>query len=57
MQGESLEELARPERIAEIKTMAEAKARMPQKAAQNSPLAQVFSGTESDDTACMICHL
>lgn len=57
VQGESLEELARPERIAQIKAMAEAKAKMPPKAAQHSPLAKVFSGTESDDTACMICHL
>jgi 3'-phosphoadenosine 5'-phosphosulfate sulfotransferase (PAPS reductase)/FAD synthetase len=57
VQGESLEELSRPERIAEIKAMAEAKAKLPPKPAQNSPLAEVFSETGSNDTACMICHL
>jgi 3'-phosphoadenosine 5'-phosphosulfate sulfotransferase (PAPS reductase)/FAD synthetase len=57
VQGESLAELSRPERIAQIKAMAEAKAKVPQKAPQNSPLAQVFAAAETHDTSCIICHL
>jgi len=57
VQGESLAELARPERIAQIKAMAAAKAQMPAKQPQNSPLARVFTADATDETACMICHL
>ena len=57
VQGESLEELARPQRIAEIKAMADAKAKLPPKQPQNSPLTQVFDVEAGDETACMICHL
>ena len=57
VQGESLAELARPERIAAIKAMAAAKALLPVKALQNSPLALVFNEVEDEDTACMVCHL
>jgi 3'-phosphoadenosine 5'-phosphosulfate sulfotransferase (PAPS reductase)/FAD synthetase len=57
VQGESLEELAKPDRIAQIKAMAEARAKMASKRSQNSPLTQVFDADPRDETGCMICHL
>ena len=60
IQGESLEEISRPERIEEIKKQ-DAKRKI-QLAAKRKPrtLAEMFSGefTEGEDgIGCLICHL
>ena len=51
--GESLDELARPERLAQICSKAEA-ARNP-----NATLANIFASDEDgpDERACLICEL
>jgi len=60
IQGESLDDISRPERIEEIKKQ-DAKRKM-QLAAKRKPqtLAEMFSGEfteEEDSMGCLICHL
>jgi len=59
-QGESLEELGRPERVAEIERKHEESLKRAEKRLPNRPLAQVFAGAhdeEEDLGGCNICHL
>jgi 3'-phosphoadenosine 5'-phosphosulfate sulfotransferase (PAPS reductase)/FAD synthetase len=59
-EGESLEELANPERIAEIKTNHEKAMKKEKKAKPNRPLVEILAevlDAENDDVACNICHI
>ena len=59
-QNESLEELSRPERIAQIKEMYKKMLESEKKHPVNKPLHQVFEDmldTESDTRPCNICHI
>ena len=55
-QGESLEELSRPERVAEIKAQFAKKQEVKPKVA-NLPLKDVFADDDMGDQACLMCHL
>ncbi|HWW75354.1 MAG TPA: phosphoadenosine phosphosulfate reductase family protein, partial [Pyrinomonadaceae bacterium] len=58
-QGESLEELARPERVAEIKRKQEQAVKKKAKAHPGKKLYQIFNETledEDDTEPCTICH-
>jgi 3'-phosphoadenosine 5'-phosphosulfate sulfotransferase (PAPS reductase)/FAD synthetase len=60
VKGESLEELAQPERIAEIKANHEKALKRERKSRPNRPLVEVLAEVlddEDDGQACMICHL
>jgi len=54
VQGESLADLSKPERIAQIKEEYERRLRMAGKPKSDNSLKDVFS---SDPTGCLICHL
>lgn len=59
-EGESLEELANPERIAEIKVNHEKAMKREKKAKPNRPLVEILAevlDAENDDVACNICHI
>lgn len=59
-QGESLEELSQPERIAQIKANHEKAMKSERKARPNRPLVEVLADVlddEDDEQACTICHL
>lgn len=58
--SESLEELARPERVAEIKANHKKALEVEKKMRPNRPLAEVLADVldeEDDEAACLICHL
>jgi hypothetical protein len=58
VQGESLAELAKPERVAEIKREYDARVGRQAKHATGRSLADVFTGEEGDESpGCTICHL
>jgi len=60
MQDESLDELADPERVAEIKARHAAKLERESKRSRNKPLAEVLEDVlddEDDELGCLICHL
>jgi 3'-phosphoadenosine 5'-phosphosulfate sulfotransferase (PAPS reductase)/FAD synthetase len=59
VQGESLEELAKPERIAQIKEEYERRLARNRSVAPNSPLLTVLGNDVGPDetTGCLICHL
>ena len=54
VQGESLAELSKPERIAQIKQEFERRQQTTNKQKSDNPLKDVFS---DDPTGCLICHL
>jgi 3'-phosphoadenosine 5'-phosphosulfate sulfotransferase (PAPS reductase)/FAD synthetase len=59
-QGESLEELARPERVAEIKANHEKLIKIERKSRPNRPLVEILTDVlddEEDQQGCTICHL
>lgn len=59
-QGESLEELSRPERVAEIKANQERLVKLERKTRPNRPLVEVLTDVldeEEDEAGCLICHL
>lgn len=59
-QGESLEELSRPERVAEIKANHERLVKIERKSRPNRPLVEVLSDVlddEEDEAGCTICHV
>ncbi|MCD9187010.1 MAG: phosphoadenosine phosphosulfate reductase family protein [Pyrinomonadaceae bacterium] len=59
-EGESLEDLAHPSRIAEIKANHEKAMSREKRAKPNRPLVEVLAevlDAENDDTACNICHI
>lgn len=59
-QGESLEELSQPERIAQIKANHEKAMKSERKTRPNRPLVEVLADVlddEDDEQACTICHL
>lgn len=59
-QGESLEELSRPERVAEIKANQERLIKIERKSRPNRPLVEVLTDVlddEEDEAGCTICHL
>lgn len=59
-EGESLEDLADPDRIAQIKENHEKAMQREKKARPNRPLVEVLSEVlddENDDMACNICHI
>jgi hypothetical protein len=59
-QGESLEELSQPERIAQIKANHEKAMKSERKMRPNRPLVEVLADVlddEDDEQACTICHL
>lgn len=58
VQGESLAELAKPERVEEIQREFDARIGRQAKHAADRSLADVFSGEEGDESpGCTICHL
>lgn len=59
-QGESLEELSRPERVAEIKANHERLVKIERKSRPNRPLVEVLTDVlddEEDEAGCTICHV
>jgi 3'-phosphoadenosine 5'-phosphosulfate sulfotransferase (PAPS reductase)/FAD synthetase len=59
-QGESLEELSRPERVAEIKANHERLVKIERKSRPNRPLVEVLTDVlddEEDEQGCTICHV
>ena len=59
-QGESLEDLSQPERVAEIKANHERLIKIERQSRPNRPLVEVFSDVlddEEDEAGCTICHL
>lgn len=59
-QGESLEELSRPERVAEIKANQERLVKIERSSRPNRPLVEVLTDVlddEEDEAGCTICHL
>ena len=56
-QGESLEELSRPERVAEIKAQYAQKQAMKPKPSANLSLKDVFADDDMGEQACLMCHL
>lgn len=59
-QGESLEELSKPTRVAEIKEKHQKALRQEKKTRPNRPLAEVLADVhddEDDSTGCLICEL
>lgn len=59
-QGESLEEISKPERVAEIKANHEKALQREKKARPNRPLVEIFSEVlddEDDSQACTICQI
>ena len=56
-QGESLEELSRPDRVAEIKAQYAQKQAAKQKPTANLSLKDVFADDDMGDQACLMCHL
>lgn len=56
-QNESLEELSRPERVAEIKAQFAKKQVAKPKCAANLSLKDVFADDDMGDQACLMCHL
>jgi len=59
-QGESLEELSRPERVAEIKANHTRLVKLERKSRPNRPLVEVLTDVLDDEEAeagCLICHL
>lgn len=59
-QGESLEELSKPERVAEIKTNHEKLVKIERKSRPNRPLVEVLTDVlddEEDEAGCTICHV
>jgi 3'-phosphoadenosine 5'-phosphosulfate sulfotransferase (PAPS reductase)/FAD synthetase len=59
-QGESLEDLSKPERVAEIKANHERLIKIERQSRPNRPLVEVFSDVlddEEDEAGCTICHL
>ena len=59
-QGESLEDLAQPERVAEIKANHERLVQIERKSRPNRPLVEVLTDVlddEEDEAGCTICHL
>lgn len=59
-QGESLEELSRPERVAEIKANHERLVKIERSSRPNRPLVEVLTDVlddEEDEAGCAICHL
>lgn len=59
-QGESLEELSRPERVAEIKANHERLVKIERKSRPNRPLFEVLTDVlddEEDEQGCTICHV
>lgn len=59
IEGESLQELSRPERIREIKEQAEAKKNKNKTNYSNQSLKTIFESGEDDEgeTPCLMCHL
>ena len=54
---ESLEELAQPERVAEIKRRQESMLNAEKKAKPNRPLLEILGQDDDDDTLpCSFCH-
>ena len=56
-QGESLAELSRPERVAEIKEQFAKKQATKPKCSANLSLKDVFADDDMGDQACLMCHL
>ena len=56
-QGESLAQLARPERIAQIKADHEKRLAVTTRCKVNLPLVDVFDDLDDDERACLICDL
>ena len=56
-QGESLEELSRPERVAEIKEQFAKKQATTPRCSANLSLKDVFADDDMGDQACLMCHL
>jgi len=59
-QGESLEELSKPERVAEIKANHERLVKIERKSRPNRPLVEVLTDVlddEEDEAGCTICHV
>jgi hypothetical protein len=58
VQGESLEELSRPERIAQIKReYEERQAQLARRPDKNASLLHVLGNDDDGSSACLICHL
>lgn len=59
-QGESLDDISKPERVAEIKANHEKSLLREKKTRPNRPLVEIFSDVlddEDDDQGCNICHI
>ena len=56
-QGESLAELSRPERVAEIKEQFAKKQATKPKCSASLSLKDVFADDDMGDQACLMCHL
>ncbi len=55
--GESLEELRRPERVAQIVTEHQKRQQRKPKVEPEQTLLQVFANESDSDEGCLICHL